>query len=277
MEEKCLLAVYAHPDDEAFGVGGVLRKYSDEGVKTALVCATRGEAGEISDPALASRETLGAVREQELRAACRIMGVADLAFLDYHDGQLAQADEVEAVGRIVFHMRRLRPQVVITFDPSGVYGHPDHVAVHNLTVSAFHKSGDPTCYPEQFERGLAPYAPQKLYYNANPISAMRALREFLVAEGYDYRPGGNAATLTIEQMGTPDDEITTIIPLDDRQYSAKMDARQAHRTQMNPSSYFNRLPRETLRAYRGTERFVLAYPSGAPAGSENDLFAGVSL
>lgn len=275
MDEKCLLAVYAHPDDEAFSVGGVLRKYSDEGVKTALICATRGEAGEIHDPALATRETLGQVREAELREACRILGVADLAFLDYHDGQLAEADEVEAVGRIVYHMRRLRPQVVVTFDPTGVYGHPDHLAVHRLTVSAFHKAGDPTCYPEQLAQGLRPYAPRKLYFNANPVSGMRQLRDFLIAEGYDYRPGGNAATLTIEQMGTPDEEISTIVTLDDHQYEAKMNATQAHRSQMNPASYFNRLPREALRAYRGAERFVLAYPPGAAPASESDLFAGI--
>src|SRR5205085_6693034 len=92
MEQRCLLAAFAHPDDEAFGTAGVFRKYRDEGARTALVCATRGEEGEISDPALATPETLGKVREQELREACRIIGVEDLSFLDYRDGSLAQVD-----------------------------------------------------------------------------------------------------------------------------------------------------------------------------------------
>src|SRR5205085_10966727 len=92
MEQRCVLAAFAHPDDEAFGTAGVFRKYRDEGARTALVCATRGEEGEISDPALATPETLGQVREQQLREACRIIGVEDLSFLDYRDGSLAQVD-----------------------------------------------------------------------------------------------------------------------------------------------------------------------------------------
>jgi N-acetyl-1-D-myo-inositol-2-amino-2-deoxy-alpha-D-glucopyranoside deacetylase len=108
MEQQCLLAAFAHPDDEAFGTAGVFRKYRDEGARTALVCATRGEEGEISDPALATPETLGQVREQELREACRIIGVEDLSVLDYRDGSLAQADPTEATGRLVRQIRRVR-------------------------------------------------------------------------------------------------------------------------------------------------------------------------
>ena len=158
MEQKCLLAVYAHPDDEVFGSGGVLRKYSDEGVRTALICATRGEAGEIADPALATPQTIARVREGELRESCRILGVEDLIVLGYHDGRLAEADPEEVQGRLVREMRRLRPQVVVTFDAAGDYGHPDHRAIHRLTVGAFHQAGDPTCYPEQIAGGVQPYA-----------------------------------------------------------------------------------------------------------------------
>ncbi len=277
MDQKCLLAVYAHPDDESFGVAGVMRKYRDEGVKTALVCATRGEAGEISDPALATPETLGQVREGELRAAGEIMGIEDISFLGYHDGELAKADPDEATGRIVRHIRRLRPQVVVTFDKIGGYGHLDHMAIHRLTIDAFHKAGDPSCYPEQLTEGLQPYAPRKLYVTANPRSAMRRMREQLQTEGISFTPGGNAATIPVEQMGTPDDEITTTVPLDDRQFDLKIDAMQAHKTQQSPDAPFNRMPREQLRAWLGTERFVLLYPEGATHDSEHDLFAGVKL
>lgn len=278
MDQKCILAAFAHPDDECFGTAGILRRYADQGIKTALICATRGEVGEISDPALATPETLGQVREQELREACRIIGISDLSFLDYRDGMLAKADEVEAVGRIVRQMRRLRPQVVVTFDAKGGYGHTDHIAIHKLTISAFHKAGDPTCYPEQIREGLPPYAPQKLYLTALPVSAGRALREQLQAMGVEYRPGGNAATIPVEQMGTPDEEITTVIPLTDREFETKRLALLAHRTQMNPSSFVNRMSPEAFRSWRGAEHFVLVSPPrNAAEGIEDDLFEGVTL
>jgi LmbE family N-acetylglucosaminyl deacetylase len=176
LEQKCLLVVYAHPDDKVFGTGGVLRTYSDEGVRTALICATRGEAGEIADAALATSQTIARVREGELRESCRILGVEDLVVLGCHDGRLAEADPAEVQGCIVREMRRLRPQVVVTFDAAGVYGHPDHRAIHRLTVGAFHQAGDPTCYPEQIDGGVQPYAPQKRYVTASSQSSMRQTR-----------------------------------------------------------------------------------------------------
>ena len=107
MEQRCLLGVFAHPDDEVM-IAGAYRQYRDAGARTALICATRGEEGEISYPELATHENLGQVREQELRRACEIMGVQELSFLDYHDGRLANADPVEATGRIVRQIRRQR-------------------------------------------------------------------------------------------------------------------------------------------------------------------------
>ena len=280
MEQRCLLAAFAHPDDEAFGTAGVFRKYHDEGAMTALVCATRGEEGEISDPALATPATLGQVREQELREACRIMGIEDLSFLDYRDGSLARADTVEATGRLVRQIRRVRPQVVVTFDANGGYGHLDHIAVHSLTIAAFHQAGDPSCYPEQIAEGLRPYAPQKLYFTAFARSTMRGMREQTDpdGDGAAFRPGGNTATIPLEEMGTPDELITTTITLDERQFEAKLRAMRAHRTQMDPKNPIGSLPPEATRAWLGTERFVRAYPPDGPGDvGEHDLFAGVEL
>lgn len=278
MEQKCFLASFAHPDDEAFGVAGLFRGYADSGIRTALICATRGEEGEISDPALATKDTLGQVREQELREACRIMGVEDLTFLDYRDGSLGKADPSEVEGRIVRVMRRLRPQVVVTFDKQGGYGHPDHIAIHARTVGAFHKAGDARCYPEQIAEGLQPYAPQKLYVTALPVSGMRAFREKLREQGVDFRPGGAMATIPIERMGTPDDEVTTAVPLNEREIDAKLAAMLAHRTQMDPRSPMSKMSRDDFRDWRGVEHFVQIYPEGAPGGQqEHDLFAGVRL
>jgi mycothiol S-conjugate amidase len=273
-----MLASFAHPDDEAFGVAGSFRKYCDEGVKTALICATRGEEGEISDPSLATPETLGEVREKELRTAARIMGVEDLTILDYRDGSFSQADEREATSRLVCEIRRLRPQVVITFDAQGGYGHPDHIAIHRLTVAAFKEAGDPARYPEQLENGLQPYAPQKLYVVAFSISVLRTVREAMTARGFDYRPGGNAATIPRDQIGASDERITTAIELTDEQFETKIRAMRAHRTQMQPNGTINQLPPEALRAWLGTERFILLEPPGAPGNAaEHDLFAGVHL
>jgi LmbE family N-acetylglucosaminyl deacetylase len=275
MDQKRLLVVYAHPDDESFTVGGILRKYNDEGAKTTLLCATRGEKGVIHDPALATRERLGQIRERELREACCILGTEDLCFLGYPDGSLSTVDEVEAVGRIVACIRQTQPQIVVTFDANGDYGHPDHIAIHQLTVSAFHKAGDPTCFPEQLRDGLQRHTPEKLYAHAMAWSVMRKVYRQARAEGFLGIPGGSAATIPIAQMGTPDEEITTFVPLDRWQLAAKMAAMRAHRTQMDPGGPFHHFPNGAVREWLEVERFRLIYPPNAQAGEE-DLFTGVT-
>ena len=172
--DRRLLAVVAHPDDETFGCGGTLAKYSGDGVQVSLVCATRGEAGEISHPDLATKADLGAVRERELRAASRILGINDLTILDYRDSGMAgssenkhpkalcQADKTTLTGMIVEAIRRLRPQVLVTFDAGGGYGHPDHIAIHDATLAAFHASGDPSKFPDQLSSEIFSHQPNQL-------------------------------------------------------------------------------------------------------------------
>jgi LmbE family N-acetylglucosaminyl deacetylase len=129
-----LLAVFAHPDDESMGLGGTLAKYSAEGVETYLVTATRGERGwfgsEETNPGF---ERLGEIRTQELEAAGKVLGLKEINFLNYIDGDLDQADPMEAIGRIVTHIRRIKPQVIVTFAHDGNYGHPDHIAISQFT------------------------------------------------------------------------------------------------------------------------------------------------
>jgi len=133
MNKRRLLAVFAHPDDESFAVGGTLARYAAEGVEVSLLCATRGEAGiEGMGPEEAAK-----VREQELRAACVVLGVREVRFLGYRDGGLAEADLAEVTARMLQAMRQLHPQVVVTFGPDGISGHPDHVAVNQLATAAF--------------------------------------------------------------------------------------------------------------------------------------------
>lgn len=274
MTERCLLAVYAHPDDEAFSVAGTFRALSDAGVKTALVCATRGELGTICDPALATRDTLGQVRERELRAACRLTGVADLTFLGYPDGSLEDVDVVEAVGLIVRQIRRLRPQVVVTFDANGDYGHSDHMAIHRLTVEAFHKAGDPGWYPEHLADRLQPFAPRKLYAHAMARGVMSRVFRQLSAGGSPPAPGGSAATIPISDMGTPDEAITISMPLATWPLAAKMAAMQAHRTQLDPGGPFYHFPSGAVREWLGTERFRRLHPTDGLI-RETGLFQGL--
>lgn len=275
MERRCLLGVFAHPDDEVT-MAGAFRRYRDEGVLTALICATRGEEGEISEPALATRATLGRVREQELREAARIMGIEELCFLDYHDGRLADADPVEVTGLIVRQIRRLRPQVVVTFDANGGYGHRDHIAIHRCTVAAFQQAGDPAAYAEQRADGLAPYAPRKLYYVAFPRSLMSRILAPALERQPDFQPFGDVATIPMQEMGTADERVTATLPLDDALFELRNAAMAAHRTQQDPNGPFAHISPEALRAMWGTQYFVRAEPPVAPGeGSEHDLFAGI--
>lgn len=130
-----LLAVLAHPDDESLGVGGILAKYAAEGIDTCLVTATRGERGRLGLERPGA-EIVGPVRERELREAAAILGVREVVLLDYLDAELDRVDPGEAIARVAREIRRLRPNVVVTFPHDGSYGHPDHIAISQITGAA---------------------------------------------------------------------------------------------------------------------------------------------
>ena len=135
--ERRLLCVLAHPDDEALGLGGALAKYAAEGAAITLVVATRGERGWTGEPgADPGPRALGELREAELRDAAHLLGVRELAFLGHLDGELDRVGHETVIAQIVAHVRRARPQVVVTFGPDGAYGHPDHIAISQLTTAA---------------------------------------------------------------------------------------------------------------------------------------------
>jgi LmbE family N-acetylglucosaminyl deacetylase len=167
-----LMTIFAHPDDETFGMAGTLRRAISAGRPVAVVCATRGEAGEIADPSLGTKETLGAVRERELRQAMAAVGVEDVRFLDYHDGRLPEADRDEAVAKIVRHLREFKPDVVVTFAPNGGYGHVDHMAIHRLALAALNAAANPERLSNQ-----PPHRIRKLYYSSFPRERMVKMRE----------------------------------------------------------------------------------------------------
>ncbi|HEX8556899.1 MAG TPA: PIG-L family deacetylase [Pyrinomonadaceae bacterium] len=142
-DERSLLFIFAHPDDESFGVAGTAARYADEGARLTLVTATRGDKGKCGDPPVCEPEALPAVREAELREAARVIGVRDVRVLDYKDRELASAPPEEARAALVRVIREARPQVVVTFDPHGVNLHPDHVAISRFAADAVSAAADP--------------------------------------------------------------------------------------------------------------------------------------
>ena len=278
MSTKRLLGIFAHPDDEG-GMGAAFLQYSTSGVETGLVCATRGEVGEISDPALATPENLGQVREGEMRAAADVLNVRHLWFLGYRDSGMAgtpenqdprsfaQASAADAVGKLVAIIREFRPQVIVTFDETGGYGHPDHIAIYRHTTSAFHAAADAVQYPE-----LGPaHAVSKLYYTSFPRSGIRAMAEWMRSQNYQ----GSFSKLDPEKLGMPDEQITVWL---DAQpwWETKARSWSMHRTQMDHNSLIARLPEEIQRKWRSRECFQLATSRVGPdVPGENDLFAHV--
>ncbi len=281
-----LMAVFAHPDDESFGTGGTLARYcADPDVRVVLVCATLGEAGKISNTELATPEQLGTVREQELRCACEALGVDELHLLGYRDSgmagtpenldprALANADLDQVVGRIVATIRRERPDVVVTFDQTGGYGHPDHVAVHYHTKAAFSAAADPVRYPEQLAAGLAPHQTQKLYFTAIPrrffLGAAEKMTELglEVPERYLQRLEG--------PFGLPDEACTTDVKVADY-WDVKQAAVACHRTQLHADSIFAMLPIDVMRELQSWECFQLARSHvGQDSAEGHDLFEGL--
>lgn len=167
-----LLGIFAHPDDEVFCAGGTFARYAAEGAEVMVVSATRGDAGQIRDAAIATRRTLGAVRARELEESCRRLGVQRCVCLDYGDGTLRELDINILIEHITRIMRTFRPDVVITFGEDGAYGHPDHIAISIATTRACQLAGMADQFPQQIDEGLTPHAPARLYHSHFPRSRM---------------------------------------------------------------------------------------------------------
>jgi LmbE family N-acetylglucosaminyl deacetylase len=263
MSNTSILAIFAHPDDELTN-GGTLARYANDGVRVVLACATRGEAGEISEPHLASRETLGAVRTRELRAAAGALGITDVRFLGFHDSGMAgmpenddprslnRADLEEVVRRVVALIREVRPAVVITHDPTGGYGHPDHIALCHSVTAAFTAAGDDSYAPE-----VGPgWQPTRLFYGV-------MTRSFFDEVNAAYAEAGEAGPFSGPEMahlGYADDAITVMLDVSP-ELQAKRAGFAAHRTQFGPQSPLWRMSEARWQAMLGREHFVLARPA----------------
>ena len=215
MADLRLLACFAHPDDEAFPVGGLLASNVAEGRRVRLVTTTLGEEGEIRQEGSATKETLGEIRRIELACAVRALGLESHELLEYRDSGMAgwdandhpqayiNAPDDVVVERLVKEIRGFRPQVVLTFEPGGLYGHPDHIAISKQTTQAFDLASEPTAFPEQLANGLKPHAPQRLFYSARPKGFRLEWANKLRAAGEDF-PLPSPEQLT---HGNPPEEI----------------------------------------------------------------------
>jgi len=262
-----LMAILAHPDDESLGVGGTLAKYAAEGIETYVMTATRGQRGYQGLPTPEpSLEAFGRYREAELRAAVQALGVSELILLDYMDGDLNQADPAEAAAVIAGHLRRVRPQVVITFGPDGAYGHPDHIAICQYTTAATVLAADAGA---ALPGGAPPHRVEKLYYMAD-TKPMIAVYDGLFSTLKITVDG-----VTRRWEGWDDWAITTTLDTD-AHWERACRAIACHRSQLVEMSDLEAQLREHHTLLLGRQTFYRVYSlvAGSPK-TETDLFAGL--
>ena len=273
-DDLTLMAVHAHPDDESSSTGGVLAAYGDQGVRTVVVTCTNGEFGDAPGGIKPGQgghdeQAVAQLRLAELREACKILGVTDLEPLGYHDSGMPDWDykdrpsafcnipTAEVAARITALIERYRPQVVITYDPTGPYQHPDHVHAAEAAVSAAAGSG----------------IPAKLYFTAIRGSDWQKVWQALRDAGLDVPDRPTADPRVRQQMAETERRITTTIDIQPV-LARKRDALLAHASQIQ-DSWFSKIPQEIAEATFGRESFIRASDStGAPV-PEDDLFAGL--
>jgi LmbE family N-acetylglucosaminyl deacetylase len=273
MSKQTLLAILAHPDDESFGMGGTLALYASRGVDVHLVCATRGEVGEVAD--LKGHATIAELREGELRCAAGILGLAGVHFLDYRDSGMAGSPEnrhpnalaaqpLEQVAvKVADCIRKLHPQVVLTFDPIGGYRHPDHIAIHNATVRAF-----------ELAQGWESDAPQRLYFHTMPHAFLKVAVWLFRLIGKDPRKFGANRDIDLAAIAAVSFPIHARINI--RPMLEKKEAAGACHASQGGGRFGGRLAAPLLRLFNGAENYMRAFPPVvAQERIEDDLFVCV--
>jgi len=276
-EPRGLLAVYPHPDDESFSAGGVMALAAAAGNPVWVLCLTNGDQGGRPGEMDVDHSLDPQIRLEELRCACRELGINDPIFLGYRDsgmegwgapeGSLSVADPAEVEARIVDVIRRLRPAVMVTFDPGGVYGHPDHVACSARATAAFRAAA------------AEPGGPVALYHNAMPRSAVAAMQAAQAAQrasagitdppSEDDRRQAEAFT----RLARPDDEITTVVPIGEV-LERKGAALACHDSQMRGRRWDDPETRAEMEQMFGRETFVRVVPEPR-SGEREDRFVGL--
>jgi LmbE family N-acetylglucosaminyl deacetylase len=267
-----LMAVHAHPDDEATGTGGVLAKAAAEGIRTVLVTCPDGRCGDGPDGVKPGDpghdpDKVVELRRQELERSCEVLGVSHLELLGYGDSGMTDWPTIdapgsfwstpvdEAGGRLAELMRHYQPDVVVTYDENGFYGHPDHIQAHRITMAAVAQTG----------------IPAKVYWTTVPRSAFEEFGKLMRELGADWEEP--AEDQEGPEIGLPDSEITTWV--DTSAYgSQKYDALAAHASQ-GENIFFLRMGKEKFTEMMGIETFLRVQDRTGAALPEDDLFAGL--
>ena len=280
MSKLTLLAVLAHPDDESFGMGGTLALYAARGVDVHLVCATRGEVGEVTPELLEGFESIAKLRESELRCAAGVLGLTGVHFLDYRDsGMPGSADNThpqalaaqpldEVAAKVVRYIRELKPQVVLTFDPIGGYRHPDHIAIQQATVRAFEQAGNPDFAADS----LPVYAPERLYFHKMPNGLLKFAVKFLPLIGKDPHKFGSNGDIDLVPIAEVD--FPTNARIDIRSVLKKKEKAGACHASQGGGRMGGGILSLLMRLFSGYETFMRAYPPVADGERvAKDLFA----
>jgi LmbE family N-acetylglucosaminyl deacetylase len=266
-----LMAVHAHPDDEASTTGGILAKYAAEGIRTVLVTCTNGELGDTPDVSAGEQghgddhdtETVVALRTRELEDSCKVLGVTHLEMLGFHDsgmegwpqndapGSFWSTPVDEAAKPLIALMEKYQPDVVVTYDDYGFYGHPDHIQAHRITMAALEATGSTA----------------KVYFPTFRRSGMPAFRELMEQAGMEPPP------IDESSFGAPDEDVAAVVDCK-AQAQQKMDALKAHVSQAG-NIFFLHFPMEVFTEVFGEEAFVRANPAWSGGEVETDLFAGL--
>jgi N-acetyl-1-D-myo-inositol-2-amino-2-deoxy-alpha-D-glucopyranoside deacetylase len=278
-QKLTLLSVLAHPDDESFGMGGTLAHYARQGVDVHLICATRGEVGDVDPHYMRGFNSVAERREHELRCAAEILGLAGVHFLDYRDSgmpgsadnlhprALAAAPLEEVAQHVLRYILELKPQVVLTFDPIGGYRHPDHIAMHKAARQAFELA------VENPSAGSGGYRPQKLYYNTFPRGFLKFVVKLLPLFGQDPHRWGRNKDIDIAELANENFPVHAVIDYKDV-VEQKAEASACHASQGGVGMGAG-LMGLAMRLAGKKDIFMRAYPPPQPGKRERDLFANL--
>ncbi|HSG25960.1 MAG TPA: PIG-L family deacetylase [Anaerolineales bacterium] len=277
---KKILSVLAHPDDESFGMGGTLAYYAKQGVEVHLICATKGEAGDVEPKFLKDFQSVADRRESELRCAANYLGLKKVTFLGYRDSGMDGSEDnrhpqafinaplEEVSGKIVAYIRDYQPDVVLTFDPVGGYRHPDHIHIQKATVAAFEAAADPGQYPEAGD----PFQPKKLLYHIFPRGFVRLAVRVYKLFGKDPTKFGRNHDIDLEKLAGDDDYPVHIRINYSTVNDLKEKASNCHESQLNFSDQSPLVLRVARFLMSGTDSFMQAYPPVPDNYQRKDLF-----
>jgi len=279
VRKKCLLAVLAHPDDESFGLGGTLALYASQDVEVRLVCATRGEAGEVDEQKLKGFSSIAELRTHELACAARILGLASVDYLGYRDSgmqgsaenqhphSLFQAPLEQVIEKIRDLMKKYHPQVVVTFDPSGGYLHPDHVKINRATERAFYS------FYEDGINDTDHYQPAKLFFHTMPVGLFKYFIKIMPLLGMDPKHFGKNKDIDLTQI--VDREYPIHAKINFRQVEQKRELASACHASQGGIRTANPALRLINRLFGKHDTFMRIHPLPVQGEIERDLFAGL--